>query len=88
MRWTNDKPVVPGWYWYKDETFGPAPVEVDWTGFVDDAVTPGVRQLDIVWPEDYYDLPMYEDASGCWAGPIVPPAEKEVSADTVAQQAQ
>lgn len=28
-------PTEPGWYWYQDADYGPAPVFVDWCGFVD-----------------------------------------------------
>jgi len=43
--WTDVTPFEPGWYWYEDEGYGPAPVLVGWTGFVD---YPSARSLDIV----------------------------------------
>lgn len=72
-RWTEAKPTEPGWYWYADEYYGPAPVRVEWTGFIDNATSPGVRQLDVVWPEEEPDTPTFKEASGMWAGPIAEP---------------
>jgi hypothetical protein len=27
--WTTDKPTVPGWYWWRDETHAPSVIRVD-----------------------------------------------------------
>lgn len=45
--WTEKKPTEPGWYWYEDENYGPAPVLVEWTGFVEMVGVAGVRQLEV-----------------------------------------
>ncbi len=42
--WTNERPTAPGWFWYQDPDYGPAPVHLAWTGFID---VPAARQLDI-----------------------------------------
>jgi len=71
MEWTKSKPTEPGWYWYEDEHLGwPVPVHVDWEGFIED---PECRSLEIAWPEEDGDIPMFEDADGIWAGPIYAP---------------
>jgi hypothetical protein len=49
---------------------------IDWTGFIED---PNCRQLDIEQPEDNIDLPMFEDATGEWAGPLSLPVESNSS---------
>ena len=30
MEWSDYKPTEPGWRWYEDPEYGPAPVYVDW----------------------------------------------------------
>lgn len=77
--WTQTKPTTEGWYWYEDDHFGPAPVRIERTGFVND---PNASQLDIVEPEDATYLPMYDDAIGRWAGPILPPTEIQLFLST------
>lgn len=42
--WQTQIPTEPGWYWYENEYYGPAPVKVEWTGFVNH---PDARQLEI-----------------------------------------
>ena len=42
--WQTKKPTLPGWYWFENEYYGPAPVKVEWTGFVKH---PDARQLEI-----------------------------------------
>ena len=44
MNWTTEKPTEPGWYWYEDEYYGPAPVYLAWTGFIK---RPEARSLDV-----------------------------------------
>lgn len=44
MQWTHDKPTEPGWWWYEDEGYGPAPIFVCWTGFINH---PEARSLDV-----------------------------------------
>lgn len=75
MKWTNKKPKEQGWYWYEDRYFGPAPVKVEWTGFIDDSINEGVRQLDITWPEDDCNLPEFDEADGKWSEQIEQPEE-------------
>lgn len=43
-KWTNDRPNEPGWWWYEDEYYGPAPVYLDWSGFRN---IPDSRSLDV-----------------------------------------
>ena len=75
MNWTNERPTEPGWYWYRDEEYGPAPVYVEWFGFISD---PDARYLSIgsACGEEYY-WPSDEVAklTGAWAGPIPIPQE-------------
>ena len=28
-KWSDVKPTGPGWWWYEDEDYGPAPVRLD-----------------------------------------------------------
>lgn len=73
LRWSEKCPTEPGWYWYEDEYYGPAPLEVDWTGFID---RPGARQLEVVIAcGDDSEQPTGEIATlgGKWAGPIQQP---------------
>ena len=70
LQWSNVKPTSPGWYWYSDEFFGPAPIEISWTGFID---RPDCRQLDVTWPQEEDGVPCFEDANGQWLGPIDEP---------------
>lgn len=66
MKWTKNAPTEPGWYWYEDENYGPCPVHVDWTGFVE---LPYARQLEIVTAcgdECYQPLGLVETSDGVW----------------------
>lgn len=38
-KWTKLKPKQPGWYWYVDDDYGPAPVYMNWIGPVSDDET-------------------------------------------------
>ncbi len=31
--WSDASPKGPGWFWYEDEYYGPAPIYLDWIGF-------------------------------------------------------
>jgi hypothetical protein len=77
LQWTKTKPTLPGWFWYREPDIGPIVVMIDWTGFIED---PKCRQLDIEIPEENTDLPMFEDATGEWAGPLSLPVES-ISSD-------
>lgn len=74
-KFTNNKPVEPGWFWYKDADYGPAPVYVEWTGFVQNE---NARQLEVTLAcGDDSDQPRIDVASlqGMWAGPITEPID-------------
>ena len=62
MKYTTDKPTVPGWYWYKEyKDWKPKIAQVNiWHG--DGLIVDGS------WAVKYYH--------GYWAGPILEP-EKE-----------
>jgi hypothetical protein len=73
LRWSKERPTVPGWYWYEDDEYGPAPVEVTWTGFIN---TPNARQLEITTAcgeEYYWPTEPVENLYGKWAGPFCEP---------------
>ena len=75
LTWTDEKPTKPGWYWYEDEDYGPVPVYVEWTGFVD---VPAARQLSVTMAcGDDFDQPLDEVANltGQWAGPLNMPKD-------------
>jgi hypothetical protein len=79
LRWSQDRPTEPGWYWYEDDEYGPAPVEVEWTGFIHFIHNPGARQLEVTTAcgEDYYwPTGPLENLNGKWAGPFSPPKAK------------
>ena len=64
MKWTTDKPTVPGWYWWRsDSKRGPIVVNV--------------YRLSKIWccsfPDDEPCPVNY--AKGEWAGPIAEPEE-------------
>lgn len=42
--WAKENPTAPGWWWYRDDEYGPAPVYLDWAGFVND---PALRYLTV-----------------------------------------
>lgn len=88
--WTDDKPTTPGWYWYEDELYGPAPVYMDWTGFFNQ---PTARQLevDMAVEADGSDSPLDMDAEelkGRWAGPFSKPMEGTQNLFTEMQDAE
>lgn len=73
LRWSQERPTEPGWYWYEDEYYGPCPVEVDWTGFIN---RPEARQLEVVLAcgdDSYQPIGEIANLSGKWAGPIQQP---------------
>jgi len=69
MKWTNEKPTKPGWYWYEDENYGPYPVHVDWCGFIE-IDDPELRQLEIetaCGEECYQPLGLLAENDGMWS---------------------
>jgi hypothetical protein len=70
--WEEAPPTEPGWYWYEDENYGPAPVEVAWTGFV---ARPEARQLQVVTAcgeDSYQPIGDVADLDGRWWAIPVP----------------
>lgn len=62
LRWTSEKPIQPGWYWYRgliDEA-DPLIVLVDEAGYFQ-------------WPDGAFEDVRQTD--GQWAGPIALPSE-------------
>lgn len=43
-KWGITRPAQPGWYWYHDKDYGPAPLYLAWTGFTD---RPECRELSV-----------------------------------------
>lgn len=76
MQWTTQRPSEPGWYWYSDELYGPAPVYVDWTGFVDDTAAHQLAVVDCCLDEDTQPLCAITDLEGRWAGPLAMPDDE------------
>lgn len=73
LRWSQERPTEPGWYWYEDDEYGPAPVEVEWTGFIH---SPNARQLEVTTAcgeDTYWPTGPLGNLGGKWAGPIVEP---------------
>lgn len=66
MEWTKEKPKEDGWYWYKDEDFGPSVICVGWQS---------MDSLIITYPEYADYLPDFGDANGEWYGPIEEPED-------------
>lgn len=70
LTWTPEKPTTPGWYWYDDEYYGPAPVYVAWIGFIKN---PKARTLEVdqaVGEDADQPLLPVSELNGKWAGPI------------------
>lgn len=70
MKWTNEKPTVPGWYWVQiDKSLPPIIVAVD--KHEDGAHNCKMFALfvDSLKMEDVDDMPCQ------WSGPIQPPEE-------------
>ncbi len=76
MLWTTERPTVPGWYWYKDKLYGPAPVYVDWTGFGDEPAACQLAVVDCCLDEDTQPLCAIIDLDGHWAGPLKMPDDR------------
>lgn len=72
MKWSTDKPKVPGWYWWRADT---CPEEICRV-YPGDAES-GMFARGIIWDEEF-DI---ESLSICaeWAGPISSPDECEPS---------
>ncbi len=67
LRWTNEKPTTPGWYWWRLLYSQDIIVELRLGGGVN------AKQL---WVLDYLDIARpLKDVGGQWAGPIEEPQE-------------
>lgn len=68
MTWTNEKPKVPGWYWWRSKADAPYIVHL------------GMVRREIYGPlvlcSDYCeDGETPDELGGHWAGPLLPPEE-------------
>lgn len=66
MKWTNEKPVKAGWYWYQElKSFGPTIINIQ--------KDESAGKL-YVNSDDWKDL-YVEDFKGQWSGPIPEPED-------------
>lgn len=72
MFWTNDKPTIPGWYWYDD---GDTDLEIYHVYLYSGTEGRLVASIVEGVGEDVKNM------SGRWAGPIEPPNEKCMSSE-------
>jgi hypothetical protein len=76
MEEISETPTKPGWYFYEDENYGPAPVYVDWRGFPG---LPDARSLDVVECMGEEQVVLWqgvEELSGKWQPMIGPRKDK------------
>lgn len=79
MRWTKEKPTVPGWYWYREPGRWPHLQESDPQPYVlsvhrrDHWFEKEPAPLRVQEPFMDYDHEL-DDFNGEWFGPIEPPA--------------
>ena len=71
LRWTREKPTVPGWYWMQSKTQSATIVRID-TSVDDNLCVDGLEDFDCeAWQDDLGTM-----AGGEWAGPIPAPGER------------
>jgi hypothetical protein len=63
MRWTTEKPTVPGWYWWRKTATARARI-VDVLSDREGLYAEGWKMMAMTW-------------NGEWAGPILPPEEAQ-----------
>ena len=70
-RWTLDRPTAAGWYWYEDDAYGPAPVQL---GLVNFGTAPADLLVEACQGEsqELADIPVYE-LTGAWLPIAAPP---------------
>lgn len=64
MRWTNDKPIKPGWYWWRE-----------W--LVDRWIVRVVQVVDYAHTQYTLGHGHVKRLNGEWAGPLEPPQDEE-----------
>ena len=70
-RWTLDRPTAAGWFWDKDDAYGPAPVQLR---LVDFGTAPADLLVEACQGEsrELADIPVYE-LTGAWLPLSDPP---------------
>ncbi len=64
LRWTSEKPSVPGWYWYRGETD------------LNEIIVWVSTDLRVVFAGTNFRSWPVEEIAGEWSGPLTPPDDQ------------
>jgi hypothetical protein len=63
QRWSRERPVQAGWYWFRDPLQKPEVIQI-W------------NKEGVLWV-DYYGVSLDSFGNGEWCGPLEPPHDQE-----------
>ena len=79
METSVERPKKPGWYWYVDSNYGPAPVYLDWASTPEDRTS---QELVVDASTDWtFNFVLVSDLDGLWA-PLEVPAPMQLEGES------